>query len=603
MNETYPDLKQGDRIGKYKVLRKLAGGASGAVYLAEHKFTKRKVAIKLILTQNDDMLLQWAHREAELLASIDHPSIVRLYDADEYEGHFYLAVDFIEGKSLWEAITSKDTLPITVVIKLMLDLVDAIGYLHSRGVIFADIKPANIMISSDGIPVLVDLLLASIVESKIPEGTVIGTPRYMAPESWQRLWDKRSDLWSLGMIFHHVLTGRLPFEADDYGAIRQIVVSEKPLDLSVLHRTVPKPVARIIERCLQKSLNERYQSATELRRDLESALAYLELGQADETLLDIAPLSAGKTIMLNVDYKEPGIPGQYREYRIVEKLGQGASAIVYRAEDVIGNRQVALKIHRREKAGGEENLVRFRQEASLLARLDDPNIVHVYNFGRYVADFFIVMEVLTGPTLKMALECGFEFQMEGSVAVVAQILAGLERIHAEGVVHRDVNPKNVNLQPERAVVMDLHLAHVGGEAQLTMSGQILGTPRYMAPEQARGDKVTFQSDLYAAGVILYELLTRRIPHEADSTTGLIFKIASEAPEPVTKYRNDLPLSLVAFLERILAHEPAERFSSTRMAYEELLTSVGLQSHNVPMIYREMFRGLKAGSSEDTLIMS
>ena len=144
------------------------------------------------------------------------------------------------------------------------------------------------------------------------------------------------------------------------------------------------------------------------------------------------------------------------------------------------------------------------------------------------------------------------------------------------------------LQPERAVVMDLGLAHLSDATRLTMSGEVCGTPRYLAPEQARGERVTFLSDLYATGVLLYELLTGKIPHQADSTASLIFNIALEKPQPITTHRSDLPPSLVSFLDRILAREPAERFPSTQLAHEQLLASVGLRESDVAAIHRGMF---------------
>jgi serine/threonine protein kinase len=390
-------------------------------------------------------------------------------------------------------------------------------------------------------------------------------------------------------MLHHTLAGHLPFDATDRREIESIITSPVPLDLSSLHKSVPPPVFRIVERCLRKDPSHRYFSAAEIRRDLESALVYLESEQPDKAA---GPLGLGSTILLNVEYREPGIPGQYREYRIERELGQGAFSVVYRAMDVIGNRQVALKILRQERAGDEKTLVRFQREAGLLARLNHPNVVRVHNFGRYGTDFFIVMEVIEGPTLKDALESEFEFRIEHAVTVAAQVLAGLTRIHSEGAVHRDIKPANIKLQSQRTVVMDLGLAHVSGGAELTVSGQIFGTPRYMAPEQARGEKVTAQSDLYAVGVLLYELLTGRVPHSADSTPTLIFSIALEEPEPITHHRSDLPPPLVSYLDRLLARDPAQRCPSAQSAYEELLESVGLRNNDLVPVHRGMFQELQ-----------
>jgi serine/threonine-protein kinase len=236
-------------------------------------------------------------------------------------------------------------------------------------------------------------------------------------------------------------------------------------------------------------------------------------------------------------------------------------------------------------------VLRFQREAGLLARLDHPNVVRVHNFGRYAAEFFIVMEVLEGPTIKDVLENGFSFGIEQAVTIAAHTLAGLQVIHAEGVIHRDIKPGNIKLEAERAVVMDLGLAHISGGAELTVSGQIFGTPRYMAPEQARGDKVTLQSDLYAVGVLLYELLTGTVPHQADTTPSLIFSIALEEPEPITHHRSDLPPALVSCLDRMLARDPGHRCPSAQSAYEELLESVGLQSHDLVPIHLGLFSDL------------
>jgi serine/threonine protein kinase len=587
MDETKPGLKPGDRIGRYEILGVVGKGGFATPYLAEQSLLKRKVVIRLFTIKNQS-ILALARQEAEILASIDHPHIVDLYDADEYEGYFFQVVEYVDGNSLAYMIESENKLPITVVLRLMIDVADALDYVHNLGIIHGDVKPANIVVSSTGTPMLMDFTLSGVVGNDAFRDIVLGTPPYISPEGWSHIQEKRSDLWALGMTLHYLLAGCLPFEVTDAQKIAEIVTSQEPLNLSISRKSVPEPVLRIVERCLQKDLDKRYRSASEVRRDLESALAYLEFEQVEGTAAAMVPLRAGNTVLLNVDYKEPGIPGQYREYQIEEEIGRGAFSVVYRAADVIGKRQVALKILRQEWSSHEKGLLRFKREASLLSRLDHTNIVRVYNFGQYGTDFFIVMEMLRGLTIENALERGVKFDVKHAVVVVGQVLFGLERIHSEGTVHRDVKPGNVMLQPERAVVMDLGLAHLSGRTQLTMSGEICGTPRYLAPEQARGEKVTFLSDLYATGVLLYELLTGKIPHETDSTASLIFKIALEEPEPITTYRDDLPPSLISFLDRILAPQPANRFQSTQLAREELLASVGLRNSDVAAIHHTMF---------------
>jgi serine/threonine protein kinase len=588
MNISALNLQPGDKIGKYEILRLEGRGGMGAVYLAEQKLIKRKVAIKLITTK-DERLLAQVRRASEILASIDHPNIVGLHDVDEHEGYFYEVTKYIEGKALSNLIESGDELTATVALKLTISIADALDYVHSLGIIHGDIKPSNIMVSSGGNPVLVDLGVMGSTEDDAFSGMVLGTPAYLSPEAWRGERDTRSDLWALGITLHYLLTGRIPFEVTDPQEMGKLVTSETPLDLSDLRRSAPKPVLRIVERCLEKELDKRYQSAAELRRDLESALVYLESGEFETAATVARPLQAGSTILLNVEYKEPGIPGQYREYHIKDKVGEGAFSVVYRATDIIGKREVALKVLRRERSQSENVLIRFQREASLLSRLNHPNIVRVYNFGRYAADFFIVMEMLGGLTVQDALESDYKFDIQQAAVIAAQVLSGVDRIHAQGNVHRDIKPGNIMLQPERTVVMDFGVARISGETQLTVDGEIFGTPLYMAPEQVRGETATYLSDLYAIGVILYELLTQRTPHEADSTASLIFSIATEKPEPITKYRSDLPPALLSFLERVLALEPAHRPRSTQSTRESLLESVGLREDQVAAIQHQMFR--------------
>ncbi len=586
MGQSQLNLMRGDQVGVYELLDEIGSGGFSVVFRAQHKIVNRQVAISFCTSQ-EEAVLALARREAEILASVNHPHIVKLYDAGEHQGYFYQVLEYVSGTSLSRMLESADELPITVVVRLMIGLADALDHLHGLGFVHGDVKPGNIVVSTSGVLVLVGhLFLSGKAEDSVFPRFVVNLPPYTSPEGWRNRSEKRSDLWAFGMTFYHLLTGRLPFDTSDRRKVERIIVSPQPLDLSLLHQSVPAPVARIVERCLQKDLEERYQAAAEIRRDLESALAYLESGTLGITT---GPLRPGSAILLNVEYTEPGIPDQYREYRIERKVGEGSFSIVYSATDVIGERQVALKILRQERMDDEKVLLRFRREAALLARLRHPNIVQVLNFGQLVADLFIVMELLGSVTVETALDNQLRFQVEQAVAVVAQLLQGLEALHTEGIVHRDIKPANVMIEPERAVVMDLGLAHISGRARITTSGEIFGTPRYMAPEQARGEGMTIQSDLYAAGVLLYEMLTGRIPHEADGTAATILKIALEEPEPITRHREDLPPGLVAFLDRALAREPAERFSSTRLAREALLSGVGLRTSDLPTIHRQIFQ--------------
>ena len=299
MNNQRPEFTDGDQIGKYVILRLLGKGKLATMYLAEQQFTKRKVALKFYVRRDEDFLAV-VYRATGLLASMDHPYIIRLFDADQYEGWFYWVVEYVNGKTLLNMITAKDSVPTVVVLKLMVDVAEALEYAHQHGIIHGDIKPPNILVSDKGIPYLTDFLPLVVVEQKIYEEAVVGSSAYLSPETWSGKQEPRSDLWSLGMTFYHLLTGNLPFDDRNLSAIIQAISSEDPLDLTLLYNTIPQPVSRIIDQCLQKDLERRYKSATEFRRDCEAALAYFNLQQPEPANGYVMSLRPGTTMMLNV---------------------------------------------------------------------------------------------------------------------------------------------------------------------------------------------------------------------------------------------------------------------------------------------------------------
>lgn len=581
------ELEPGVQIGGYEIVEEIGRGQFGLrAYLARHRLVDRMAVVTLCFAQ-DEAVRALVQRSAHILASISHPHLVGLYDAGEYQGIMYQVHEYVSGSALATIIESGDHLPLTTVVQLMTNIADALDYLHGRGYVHGEVQPSNIIVSTDGVPVLLSsLTLSAPAEDAGPDGMVLGPAPYLPPEAWQGKSDERSDLWALGMTLCFLLVGEVPLGEADRVEAREAILSAVPLDFHVLDEMAPEPLARIVRRCVEKDLTRRYQSAADVRRDLESAQAFLESQRPGTSA---ALLEPGRTIWLNVEYVEAKIPGRFREYRIEREVGAGMFSTVYAARDVIGDRPVALKILRRDRADQDTVLARFQREAALLARLRHPNIVEVFNYGRYAGDHFIVMQLLENTTLEMAMEGRSVFAVEEAVAVASQILGGLEALHAGGVVHRDLKPANVILAPDRAVVMDLGLARVTEGSTLTTLGQILGTPRYMAPEQARGDTVTAQSDLYAAAVMLFEMLTGETPHRAASAGELLFKIAVEPPESVTQHRQDLPRALVSFLDRALAREPGSRHRSALSAREELLTSIGLENDDVERVYGQVRR--------------
>src|SRR5215218_10941097 len=201
-------------------------------------------------------------------------------------------------------------------------------------------------------------------------------------------------------------------------------------------------------------------------------------------------------------------------YRIIRRLGSGGMADVYSAEDTQLGREVALKVLYRRLAEDDEFVERFRREASAAAGLQHPNVVQVFDRGEWDGTYYIAMEFLPGRSLKEAVRDDGPLDPDAAVEITLGVLKALRFAHRRGIVHRDIKPHNVMLDAEgRVKVTDFGIARAGA-SDMTETGSIMGTAQYLSPEQAQGHPVDARADLYSIGVVLYELLTGRVPFDA-----------------------------------------------------------------------------------------
>jgi hypothetical protein len=222
------------------------------------------------------------------------------------------------------------------------------------------------------------------------------------------------------------------------------------------------------------------------------------------------------------------IPPQIGRFRVTGRVGEGAMGVVLRGRDEALDRDVALKVMRAQSAEDKE---RFLREARAIARLQHPNIITVYELGEHEGSPFIAMELLEGVDLQRAIEGGMRPNPRATLPIVLQLLAGLGHAHEHGIVHRDVKPSNLFLPRGRpAKIMDFGVARLGGTTSTSSSGLIVGTPNYMSPEQVTAGAVDGRSDLFSAGLILYELVTGEKAFQGDSVVALMYKIAHEDPD-------------------------------------------------------------------------
>jgi serine/threonine-protein kinase len=269
-------------------------------------------------------------------------------------------------------------------------------------------------------------------------------------------------------------------------------------------------------------------------------------------------------------------------YRVIEELGRGGYAIVYRAQDTRTGETIALKTIRPIAPRPDEVRERFRREAELVSRLKHHNTVRVFDYG-FETDFYLAMEFLEGSPLSDLLDGHTGLDLGRSIKITRGVLSSLAEAHRLGIVHRDLKPENVFLlrrpdeDTEQVKVLDFGIAKAlldENSPQLTLKGRAMGTPAYMSPEQAKGARLTVHSDLYAVAVLFYEMVCGVPPFAGDSAMTIMLKHVNEPPPPLT-----IPALQGSALEktilRALAKNPFDRFASAE-EFESALASAAAQ---------------------------
>jgi len=279
-------------------------------------------------------------------------------------------------------------------------------------------------------------------------------------------------------------------------------------------------------------------------------------------------------------------------YKILEKIGGGGMAEVFKGKDTLLNRTVTIKILREQYTSDSDFVKRFRREAQAVASLSHPNIVSIYDVGEDGKIHYLVMEYVEGSNLKDLINKEAPLDFERSINIAIQICDALEHAHINGVIHRDIKPHNILITPTgRVKVTDFGIARAVTEATITYTGSMVGSVHYISPEQAKGKITDYKSDIYSAGVVLYEMVTGKVPFTGESPITVALKHIQEELPAVDEINPEAPESLQDIIETAVSKDPDERFSSASEMRDSLVSVLnqikskanfgGMEGNNVP----------------------
>ncbi|HVZ73759.1 MAG TPA: serine/threonine-protein kinase, partial [Polyangia bacterium] len=636
------------RFGKYVLLKSLARGGMGEIYVAatgEGGLQKFCVIKKVLAQRGDGGKTARFLDEAKVVLRLAHANLVPSIDAGETDGELYIAMELVEGKDLREiwnrCVRTRTRIPLDVALHVGRETARALAYVHSYGdlkLVHRDIAPPNILLSYFGEVKLTDFGLARSIlkQEHTAPGVVFGRAAYLAPEQGRgEVADARSDIYALGVVLWELLTGHqyLQLQNLDAATAMSLVRHPKVTPPSAKAAWITPELDHVVMRALALAREERYQTAEEMRLALSDVISRLSpradaertaeflrglVGdeardeQAERARLldesaDVLAAAEEHASGLHVPPPEPGrrsppramsaavveaprvaaqmplddsAPIDFKgrivggRYRVLRVLGEGGMGTVYAAEHVDIGKGVAVKILHPQYSRQQDLVERFRREARAASRVGHPHIVDVTDFGTTDDGCaFFVMEHLDGIDLADVLSHERILDPGRATEIAIQICRALEAAHAAGVIHRDLKPENIFLvaregRADFVKVLDFGIArNVEQESsRLTNPGIAMGTPQYMAPEQAMGGPPDRRSDIYSVGALLYEMLTGSPPHGEGEEAARVHK--NETPRAPRALRPDLTPELERVVMRALETDPTRRQQTMgQLAYD------------------------------------
>lgn len=563
-----PNLAPGTRVAeRYAIEAEIGAGGMGVVFRARDERLGREVALKVLTADavGDAGARKRMLREARAGAAIDHPGLARVYDVGETDdGSVFLVMELVRGRSLRELVREGPR-PREEVARLVSELARALGAVHAAGVVHRDVKPDNVIVRDDGRVVLLDLGLAKVAPlldvtrsaSGAPlttERGLLGTPSYMAPE--QALGasvDARADAFALGVTAYELLTGRVPWSGTQAFEILAELINWHPLPPSARMPGLGPAVDAVIARAIAKKPEERYADIQELASALGAALSEPEPARVtaiepSEDVVSVGDLLAGR-------------------FRVTALRREDATCRQHDAEDLVRGEPVTIDCLRLEVSSIAAVRDRFEHDMTLLRGIEHPGLARVRALGRHrVAHgelVFAARDRAAPETLADALARSPALPVAEAERITRDLLAALDAAHEGGLVHGALAPRHVGLDPDGRVVLAGFGSGLPDEASGPLRASTLEGVAYLAPEQVRGATVTTRSDLYALGVMLFEMVTGRLPFVGATPISVAAKRLVDPPPVPSSLATSLDARWDRAILRCLERDPEDRFARAR----------------------------------------
>lgn len=596
-----------------EVVRKVADGSAVEAFLAKSGVNQVLVQVsRPELAGDPELYGRFLDHTRAATKQLAHPSLLTARVSHcSADGRFVLMSEPVSGRTALDHLRERGPLGVEEAARWALKLCDALEYLHTNSLVHGHLSPSNLFL--DGDPERPDvklldtglLLFRSARSLKSVSGLVLVPPQYLAPErvAGQRA-TVRSDVYGLGVLLYELLTGSPPFLGGDHDQTRDLHLTSPMPDL-------PERVAAwdaVLRRCLAKEPEDRYGSMAEVRAEaLELAqpvlLARTPVAPRPEFRSPTPVVPAPEASLDDVSFVSvPSAPpsrmlkagATLGSYLLDAPLGEGGMGQVFVATHRTLGRRVAIKVLKPQLATDPSQVTRFVQEAQAVNRVQHPHIVEVHDLVQEPAEAggrtYFVMELLEGDSLK-GLGKEKPFELRRALRFIRQAADALAAAHDVGVVHRDVKPDNLfvvrdEAGAEQVKVLDFGVARVRdasrGDLRTTRTGQVVGTPLWMAPEQILGRDVDARADIYSLMTVLYVLLVRRFPFDGASMSDVVMQRLEREAKAIGKHTflgEAVPKPLQQLLAECLSRDLAKRPGSMAEVAARLRDiEAGLSTH-------------------------